>query len=241
MIKPILFALLLTLSTLAAAQTIDLNNANNGGCNAPCQSITYYYTQPVVGELFLIEGGWAGNGLSATISDGVNRFHSVSSPTAAGSNANQQIWYTVNRGAPQGITITLNGPTPDGWFDGMFFEVIGIIGVNPANPIDLGSVATASGTGPLMSLTAGKIGSAGEVVFGFFLQSAAGSPYKPSRGWQEITGGEAVSAVVQQTATSTAVLKPTVTSSAPAGVKWAGTAFAVNPGKGGSSIGDGPN
>jgi len=241
MTKRVLFALLLTLSTLAAAQTIDLNNANNGACNAPCQSITFYYTQPVVGELFLVEAGWAGNGITATISDGMNRFHTITGPTAAGTNVNQQIWYAVNTGSPYGITITLNAPTPAGWFDGMFFEVIGLMGVNPANPIDLGSVASTSGTGQKMSLTSGQVGSAGEMVFGFFLQSAAGSPYTAAPGWTEVTGGEAVTAVVEQVATSVSARKPTVASSAPNPVSWAGAAFAVNPGKGGAFLGEGHN
>lgn len=240
MLKRILVTFLFSLCSFGAAQTIDLNNATNGACNAPCQSITFYYTRPVVGELFLIEGGWAGTGLTATISDGMNKFRTITGPTAVGNSATQQIWYVVNTGSPYGITITLNGPTSAGWFDGMFFQVIGIMGINLANPIDFGSVATATGTGQTMAMTAGQVGSAGEMVFGFFLESAAGSPYTPAPGWTEITGGEAISAVVQQTAVSTAVVRPTITSSAPAGTSWAGAAFAVNPGKSGSFIGDAP-
>jgi len=234
MIKRMLFTILFGLSGLASAQTIDLNNANNGACNAPCHVMDFYYTRPARGELFLVEAGWAGSGLTATISDGVNRFHSINGPATAGSAASQQIWYAINTGSPQQLTIRLNGPTSEGWFDGMFLEVIGIKGVDVANPVDLGSVASASGRTQKMTVKSGPMAAKGEMVWGFFLQSAAGPPYTTAPGWKEIGNGEAVSAIVEQVATSTSPQIVSVKSSAPDPMSWVGVTFAVNPGSGGT-------
>jgi len=234
MIKRMLFTILFSLSGLASAQTIDLNNATNGACDAPCRVVTFYYTRPVRGELFLVEVGWAGSGFTATISDGVNRFHSINGPATAGNSASQQIWYAVNTGSPQQITVRLNGPTSQGWFDGMFYEVIGVQGVNDANPVDLESVASANGKTQKMVVKSGPLAAKGEMLWGFFLQSAAGPPYTIGPGWKEIGNGEAVSAIVEQVMNSTAPQIVSVKSSAPDPMSWVGVAFAVNPGNGGT-------
>lgn len=221
-----LFALLLG-STLLSSQTVDLNNTNNGACNAPCSTLTRYFTSLAPGELILVEAGWAGQKLTATVSDGVNTYRRLSGPANVGPVLRTQVWYALNAGSPQGVTVTVNGPTQPGWFDGILIQSVVLSGVNRKNPVDLQSIASATGTGKTFSVTSGTLQSSHEMLFGLFIEGAAGAPYHVPAGWREIGGGEAV------TLTEFAYVaggKPqTITGTAGIDVAWAGVAIGVNP------------
>ena len=220
--------LILTLGTSPAwGQRLDPINTSNGACNAPCATLTRYFNSPAIGELLIVEAGWGGQSLKVTISDGVNTYHRLSGPTDVGSTMRSEIWYAINTGNPQGVTITVDGPTLPGWFDGILIQSIGVSGINRKNPIDLKTIATNTGAGRNFTVTSGALQSSHEMLFGLFIESAAGAPYSVPQGWTEIGGGEAVT-LSEYAVIPMPGIQP-ITGTAQSDVAWAGVAIGINP------------
>jgi len=230
----------LGLCSLAGAQTVDLNMADNGACNAPCATMGKYYTNPVVGELIFLEFGWGGQTQTITsVTDGVNTYHALTPVQRVGSTFSTQVWWTINTGAPFEAVATLSAPSVAGWFDGMFVQSIGLLGVDANNPIDTGSIGTGTGTGTAFSATSQTFAASGEQVWAFWTESAAGPPYVAPAGWTEVGGGEAISATSYNTTNITSTTAQTATLRAGNPSSWAGTVFGVVPGTSGTGSGGG--
>ena len=219
----------LTVASLLPA--IDGNATTNGACNSPASSCTLYVptAPPAVGETIVIAGWWAGQSLTASLSDGVNTYLTAAGPTnVPNTNIRAQVWYVVNKGAPLAFTVTLSGPSASG-FDGIFLQLISITGLDQINPLDSATMKIATGTGTSLSVTSGTPAYPNEMIWGMFMAPYPGVPWTVGNGWVNVSGQEAVSVFAYQNTSSGLVLTPNVTASS--SVDWIGFAIGFKAGQ----------
>jgi len=192
------------------------NATSNGACSSPCASVVTYLTSaPAVGQTVLVLASWAGQSLTASVSDGVNAYTPLAGPAKApGGVLAGEVWYAVNTGAPTTFTVTLSGPSTGGAFDGILIQVITLSGLRTTNPLDSATVTTATGTGTNLSVNSGVPAAQSEMLWGLFLTDSAGTPWTVASGWAEISGGEAVSESMYKNITSGGPQTPSVTAAA---------------------------
>jgi len=212
--------------TLPVSGGIDSNATTNGACNAPASSCTTFATSaPARKETIMIIAWWAGQSLTATASDGgVNTYSPIVGPTIVPNTLiKAEVWYAVNRGAPMGFTVTLNGNSAPGQFDGIFVQVVTMTGLDPINPLDSATVRTNTGTGSVLSVTPGTPAVANEMIWGIFLCPSPATPWTPGSGWKSASGDEAVSQSIYQNTSSGPIQTPKV--KAFVSVNWIGFAI----------------
>ncbi len=213
-----------------AAGGIDINAGSIGAVNSPASGMTTYVSSaPAIGETVLLVAEWAGQSLTATVSDGTaDIYTSIVGPiNMAGGIIRAQAWYCVNAHSPTAFTISLSGNSISGAFDGILLAVISLTGLKTTSPLDTATVNSATGSGPRMSVTSGIPSQSGEMVLGIFLGQVPETPWTAGSGWTSITGQEAVSLFEYQNITSGGA--QTATAAGNVSNNWLGFIFGFYP------------
>jgi hypothetical protein len=167
---------------------------------------------------------WAGQSLTASVSDGVNKYTPIVGPTnVPGSVIRAQVWYAINIGGPTAFTVTLSGNSTSGAFDGILVQFVSMTGLENSNPLDLATVNTATGTGTNLKVTSGMPTVANEMMWGVFLVPSPAGPWTPGSGWTSVSDQEAVSESLYQNISNGAAQIPNLR--ATPSVSWVGFAF----------------
>lgn len=233
MMLELVAALVFLVSSLAGALpaealgAIDEQATANGACDSPVSSCTSYAASaPARGETVIVIAWWAGQSLTAKVSDGVNKYVPVVGPTnVPGSIICAEVWYAVNKGSPTAFTVTLSGNSIGGAFDGIFIQFVSMTGLDRTQPLDLATVNTATGTGTKLSVTSGKPSEASEMMWGIFLVPFPCTPWVPGSRWTSASGQEAVSESLYQNISNGAAQTPNATANSRAG--WVGFTFGL--------------
>lgn len=220
----LLLVLLLGVNAYATGG-VDPNAEAAGACNEPASSCQVDFSgNATAKETILVLTEWAGQSLTATVTDNVgNTYIPITAPiNAPGGVTRGQVFYCINTGALNAVTVTLSGNSTTGFFDGILVDAYGLTGLDQINPLDSLTVTSTTGTGTALSVSSGTPAFPNEMMWGLFVSTAVGEPWTiGGSGWTEVTGGEAVSEMVYKNISSGA---QTASLTASSSVGWIGIA-----------------
>lgn len=216
-----------------AAVGMDAAGSYIGAVNSGASSLTIYVSSPPsTGETILLVGYWAGQSLTASVSDGTgNKYTAISGPVKmAGGVVNAQAWYCVNSYSPRSFSLTLSGSSIGGAFDGILLSVVSLTGLSTTSPLDTATVNTATGTGPNMAVTSGVPSQSAETMLAVFMGQKAETPWSAGSGWTEIDPNGSQEAVTEfELKTITGGGAQSATATGNASTNWLGFIFGFYP------------
>ncbi len=187
----------LVVNTPAPNGAPDMTLATVSACNAPAQTCDAFIHGTIpAGEAIMIIGSWGGSTTTATITDSVNTYTTISGPNNAAVGPNRgQVWLVnSSAGGVTHVNITLSAPAVGSEVQ---LWVIPLQGIATTNPVDTNVLHLNTGTGT--SMTTGNSGlastTANEMIWAIFLEDNYSTPYTPDPAYTSISGQEAVSLV----------------------------------------------
>ena len=172
----------------AGAHT-DVNASSISACGSGASTCTAYLSNgPASGETTVVWAWWAGQSLTATLSDSQNNtYTAIAGPVNIGSVIRAQMWYVVSTNAPTAVTLTLSGNATTGADDGILIGVLSLTGLATSSPLDTATVNAATGSGASMSVTSGTPTTPNEMMLGVFMTPNYDTPWSGwGSGWSDI-------------------------------------------------------
>lgn len=234
--KLLLLSLLLLIPCGLSAQRVDERAVEAGLCSGTLISCPIYpRSSPAAGETVFVVVSWPGLSITVThITDNLgDTYRPIVGPANAGGSSTMrgQVWYLKN--TPSGIT-TFTATFSGNVTGNVLMWDLPMTGIDPLNPLDLGTVNSASGSSSqsAMSVASGTPSSSTskEMMWGVFLQDVGGTPPTTGSGWTNASGAENYSVLEYK------ILNPasaqTATGTNNNGSNWIGFTFAFKASSG---------
>jgi hypothetical protein len=167
----------------------DVNASYITACDSGVSTCTDYLSNgPAIGETTVVWAWWAGQSLTATLSDNQgNTYTAIAGPVNIGSVIRGQMWYVVSTNAPTAMTLKLSGNATTGASNGILIGVLSLTGLDARSPLDTATVNTATGSGTSMSITSGTPTNPNEMMLGVFMTPTYNTPWSGwGSGWSDI-------------------------------------------------------